>query len=120
MLSPYHMFPKSRKSVILAFIGGGFKATCHSDSLTSGAILRCSTCNVGKMKAVPCDRRSMLAYAGHDVGDQDIIRRKRCDWCATEVLTVEKRVCLLTPPNKDRIKELGRSSQQDTVWRPRD
>ena len=72
------------------------------------------------MKAVPCDRRSMLAYAGHDVGDQDIIRRKRCDWCATEVLTVEKRVCLLTPPNKDRIKELDRSSQQDTVWRPRD
>lgn len=72
------------------------------------------------MKVVSCSRKAMLYYVGQEVDSKDVIRKKRCDWCATEILTVEKQVCMLTPPKKDRIKDLGRTAQQDSVWRSRD
>jgi hypothetical protein len=43
------------------------------------------------------------------VNDADKVRKKRCDWCALEVVTVERIAGMLTPPNGDRIEELAKS-----------
>lgn len=69
---------------------------------------------------VRSSRKDLAYYAGRDLEDKDLLRKKRCDWCATEVVTVEKLVAMLTPPKKDRIKQLGRSKHYDTMWNPRD
>ena len=71
--------------------------------------LRCPVCRVGNLRVVSADRRGMLPFCGGPVGEADTVRRKRCDWCALAVVTVERIAGMLTPPNGDRIEELSKA-----------
>jgi transcriptional regulator NrdR family protein len=52
------------------------------------------------------DRRSLLPLCDGAIRDTDVLRRRACDWCATELVTSERIEGLITPPLKDRMQEL--------------
>jgi hypothetical protein len=65
------------------------------------------------------DRRSLLPLCDGAIRDTDILRRRFCDWCAMELVTSERIQGLITPPKKDRMKELdiARTGKKNpAVW----
>ena len=72
--------------------------------------MRCPVCQVGKLRVVRCtDRRTLLPLCDEAIRDTDTLRRRTCDWCATELVTSERIQGLITPPKKERMEELAQA-----------
>ena len=82
--------------------------------------MRCPVCQVGKLRVVRCtDRRALLPLCDEAIRDTDTLRRRTCDWCATELVTSERIQGLITPPKKERMEELANArtgKKNPAVW----
>lgn len=81
--------------------------------------LRCPVCEVGKLRVRMADRRSLLPLCDGAIRDTDVLRRRFCDWCAAELVTAERIEGLITPPKKERMKELSHAAlrKKDSAMR---
>lgn len=63
----------------------------------------------------------MLPFCGGKVSDADKVRKKRCNWCALTVVTVERVAGMLTPPDGEKIEKLSKTRFSEVgLWDSRD
>ena len=81
--------------------------------------MRCPVCKVGRLKSVRTYRRSLETLLPKKPSDGDVVRRKRCEWCALDVLTVEHIEVMLTAPDGGKIAELERAQKRQPSYKVR-
>ena len=62
-------------------------------------MLSCQICNVGILESVATGQTLGEVNTQADVGPYDVVRRRRCQYCKVEMLSVEKLDRLLVPPD---------------------
>lgn len=88
-----------------------------------GYNLRCHICRVGYFRGEKSSagREALLKAAGISARSNDMVRRRMCDWCGVEVVSIERVEAMLSPPNEERLKTLEKADKQESrkVPRPR-
>ena len=74
--------------------------------------MRCPVCKVGRLMVVRSDRQRLVPFLSKKANREDVVRRKRCEWCALDVVTVERVEAMLTAPDGDKIAELERAEKR--------
>ena len=60
---------------------------------------------------VRSDRERLIPLLSKKANKEDAVRRKRCEWCALDVITVERVEVMLTAPDGNKIAELERAEK---------
>ena len=61
-------------------------------------MLHCPICNIGILESVATGQTLGEVETQADVGEYDMVRKRRCQYCKAEMLSVEKLDRLLRPP----------------------
>ena len=61
-------------------------------------MLHCPICNIGILESVATGQTLGEVETQADVGEYDVVRKRRCQYCKAEMLSVEKLDRLLRPP----------------------
>ena len=61
-------------------------------------MLHCPICDVGVLESIATGQSLGEVETQAEVGEYDVVRKRRCQYCKVEMLTVEKLDRLLKPP----------------------
>ena len=64
-------------------------------------MLNCPICHIGVLESVATGQMLGEVETQTDVGEYDVVRKRRCQYCKAEMLTVEKLDRLLRPPEDE-------------------
>ena len=75
--------------------------------------MRCPICEVGRLcsQKNTTKKTTLLSFCSGETKEADTLRRRRCDWCAVEVVTAERVAGLLTPPKGEKLEELEKAKR---------
>jgi transcriptional regulator NrdR family protein len=79
--------------------------------------MRCPICEVGRLQSqrIKVKKETLLSFCSGETKEGDTLRRRRCDWCAAEVVTAERVAALLTPPKGEKIAELEKAKRSSST-----
>tara|TARA_R100001463_G_scaffold80386_1_gene134853 strand:+ start:59 stop:259 length:201 start_codon:yes stop_codon:yes gene_type:complete len=63
-------------------------------------MLHCPICNIGILESVATGQTLGKVETQADVGEYDVVRKRRCQYCKAEMLSVEKLDKLVSPPEE--------------------
>jgi len=61
-------------------------------------MLHCPICDIGVLESVATGQSLGEIGTHAELGDYDVVRKRRCQYCKAEMLSVEKLDRLLKPP----------------------
>lgn len=119
---PYHAFPNSSEYILEPGVYGvcrsiflsrrvGLTLSNLYNWLVEWSDMRCPVCKVGRLHSVRSDRGRLTPFLSKKANREDVVRRKRCEWCALDVVTVERVEAMLTAPDGNKIAELERAQK---------
>ncbi len=67
-------------------------------------MLSCPICDIGVLESIATGQTLGAVEPQADVGPYDVVRKRRCQYCKAEMLSVEKLDKMLRPPDHGVLK----------------